>query len=146
MYKTAADEGYADAPMEKDDVEHLMSMFWPDVRLKRFVEIRPADCMPLPQVLGYAALIKGLFYSEASLAAIESTLGVEDDRWPLSSDDVSDAITSIQAHGFEGEVYGRKLADWEDTLFSLARETLPKDEAAYLSPLEEFAHDKPWWR
>lgn len=158
-----AAEAYADAPMEKADVEHLMSMFWPDVRLKRFVEIRPADSVPLPQVLGYAALVEGLFYHEESLAAVEDALGVrrggagEDgagpaaggaspDHWPLDADAVNGALREIQARGFEGDVYGFSLARWEDLLFELARGALPPEEAAYLAPLEEFARAKDWWR
>lgn len=37
---TAA-EAYADAPMTKADIEHLFSMVWPDVRLKRYVRDSP---------------------------------------------------------------------------------------------------------
>lgn len=69
--------------MTQADVEHLLSMVWPDVHLKRFVEIRQADSMPVPQILGYAALIKGLFYHEDSLHQIEEILGVENGIWPL---------------------------------------------------------------
>lgn len=76
FFDTPASEVYADAPMRHDDVEHIISMFWPDVRLKRFVEIRPADSLPEECVLGYTALIKGLFYSDASLDAVEEALGV----------------------------------------------------------------------
>jgi glutamate--cysteine ligase len=158
-YDTPSADLYVDAPMSKDDLEHLISMFWPDVRLKKFVEVRPADSVPLPQVLGYAALVKGLFYSETSLAAIEDAIGVErgisatasldggasTDRWPLDADAVNAAVKQIQARGFSGDVYGKTLADWEQLLFDLARAALPEDEKAYLDPLEAFAHDKDWW-
>lgn len=159
-YDTPAADLYADAPMSKDDLEHLISMFWPDVRLKKFVEVRPADSVPLPQVLGYSALIKGLFYSEESLAAIEDAIGVERgaaapadtdgigasaDRWPLDAEAVNAAMKHIQAQGFAGDVYGKTLADWEQLLFDLARAALPEDEKGYLDPLESFAHDKGWW-
>ena len=143
---------YGDAPMEPADVEHLISMFWPDVRLKHFVEIRPADSLPLVQVLGYTALIKGLFYSEDSLRAIEEALGVDTGvaatrgAWPLTKEDVDAAIAEIQAHGHEGAVYGQPLALWEGLLFNLATVALDGDEASYLSPLKLFAAQKPWWQ
>ena len=57
----SAGEIYKNTAMTKADIEHLISMFWPDVRLKRFVEIRPADSLPQEYLTGYAALIKGLF-------------------------------------------------------------------------------------
>ena len=152
FFDEPASVAYGDAPMSEADVEHLISMFWPDVRLKHFVEIRPADSLPLPQVLGYTALIKGLFYSEASLAAIEEALGVDvgaaatRGAWPLAKDDVDAAIADIQAHGLDGMVYGRSLAAWEAELFSLAASALDEHESTYLAPLEAFAADKPWWQ
>lgn len=146
VYGLTAAEAYGDAPMSAQDLAQLGSMFWPDARLKQFVEIRPADCMPPEQVLGYAALIKGVFYSESALETIESMLGVQGTLWPLTASDVEDAIANITAHGMDGLVYGTPLAEWEQTLFTLARESLPASELAYLDPLEEFAGTKPWWR
>lgn len=139
-----ADELYADAPMSKEDIEHALSMFWPDVRLKRFVEIRPADSLPEAQMAGYSALVKGLFYSEESLAAIESRLGVKGDVWPLGAKDIDDAVASIHAAGFGAQVYGSTLADWVKFLFGLAEVALPAKEKAYLQPLYEFATNKFW--
>ena len=151
FFEEPASEAYADAPMESADVEHLISMFWPDVRLKRFVEIRPADSLPQAQMLGYAALVKGIFYCEESLAAIENVLGVSETAyasrggWPINARDVDDAIAQVQGRGLFGEVYGMSILAWEHLLFSLARHALGRDEAAYLVPLEEFAVQKPWW-
>ncbi len=50
-------EIFARRAMTDDEVFHAMSMVFPDVRLKSYVEIRPADSMPIPDVLAYAALI-----------------------------------------------------------------------------------------
>ena len=152
FFDAAASEAYADAPLALGDVEHLASMFWPDVRLKRFVEVRPADSLPLDVALGYTALVKGLFYSEASLRAIEDALGVGPatastrGAWPLTAQDVDSAIAAIQTQGLAGEAYGKTLAAWEELLFDLAREALDAEEAAYLDTLETFAHEKPWWQ
>lgn len=152
FFDVPAAQAYGDALMESADVEHLISMFWPDVRLKRFVEIRPADSLPLEQVLGYTALIKGLFYSEESLRTIEEALGVDADAaatrgaWPLTKADVDAAIAEIQAHGHEGAVYGQPLALWEGLLFNLATVALDGGEARYLTPLKLFAADKTWWQ
>lgn len=136
---------YADAPMSRGDIEHLISMFWPDVRFKRFVEVRQADCLPAADIFGYTALIKGLFYSEDSLAALEKALGVEDGVWPLTEGAVDEAIRAIREKGFDASVYGRSLEDWEKLLFSAARAALAPEEASYLDSLERFAEDKPWW-
>ena len=152
FFDVPASEAYADAPMSREDVEHLTSMFWPDVRLKLFVEIRPADSIPEECILGYTAIVKGLFYSDTSLAAIEEALGVspeasaERSAWPLSKEDVDEGVAQIQAHGLDGLVYGETLRAWEERLFSLARRALGDEEQSYLAPLEAFAQTKPWWR
>ena len=141
--KSAA-ELYADAPMTDADIEHLMSMFWPDVRIKHFVEIRPADSLPTELALGYTALIKGLFYSERILAVIEKMIGVNEGVWPIDEQSVEDAIAAIRADGLAADVYGHELGEWEDLLFSLAAAALPRDERHYLAPLREFAREKAW--
>lgn len=151
FFLAPASEAYADTPLGGADVEHLVSMFWPDVRLKRFVEIRPADSLPEKQVLGYTALIKGIFYSNDSLAAIEEELGVDSraaatrGAWPISADDVQAAIDGVQAQGLDGLLYGKTLSYWESTLFDLAADALPSEERNLLLPLSTFARDKPWW-
>lgn len=152
FFTEPASDAYADAPMSGEDVEHLISMFWPDVRLKRFVEIRPADSLPYEQMLGYASLVKGIFYSEDTLRAVEEELGVDAraaasrGAWPLQTHDVDDAIDQVQKRGFDGQLYGLSLAAWEERLFDLARVALPADERAHLDPLADFARSKPWWR
>ncbi len=144
-------EAYADwllsAPSIGDpqNAEYLISLCWPDVRLKQFVEIRPADCLPETCIAGYAALIKGLFYSEESMHAIERALGVRDGIWPLSSAAVGGAIGAIQADGLDAELYGKSLRWWENLLFSLARDALPTAEQPFLEPLARFAASKSWW-
>lgn len=147
-----AGEIYAQSAMTKDDIEHLISMFWPDVRLKRFVEIRPADSLPQEYLEGYAALIKGLFYSEENLAEIEGLLGVKkgtngQDEWPLDAQAVEDAITAIRKQGYDASFYGndaKSLREWEELLFALAKKGLPENERAYLEGIKRFALNKAW--
>lgn len=145
-------EVYAETAMTKEDIEHLISMFWPDVRLKRFVEIRPADSLPQEYLEGYAALVKGLFYSDESLRALEGAFGVTKDAqgrdvWPLSEQSVEDAITAVRKMGYAATFYGvhaKTLRDWEEFLFDLAKKALPVDEQSYLEPLKQFALNKNW--
>lgn len=145
FFFTPSSQAYGDAPLDETDVEHLVSMFWPDVRLKKFVEIRPADSLPEELVLGYTALIKGIFYNNDALLAIEEELGVDAEAalkrgaWPLTAKDVRVSIQQIQAHGLAGMAYGISLSSWESMLFSLATDALPDDERDYLLPLADFA-------
>lgn len=133
-----ASQAYADAPMSQDDIEHLLSMFWPDVRLKQFVEIRPADALPLQAMAGYAGLIKGIFYSEESLALVEDAFGVVGGRWQLDDTYTDTAAESIRALGWKAKVGNLSLAEWRKFLFDQARRTLVQEEQRYLENFEKW--------
>lgn len=60
----ALDEICSLYPVDKIDVSHIAGMVFPDVRLKKYIEIRMADALPLPYVFALPAIIKGIFYSE----------------------------------------------------------------------------------
>lgn len=142
---TAA-EAYADALMSTEDIEHLLSMFWPDVRLKHFVEIRPADALPIDAVAGYAALIKGIFYSSESLDRIEEAFGVAGGVWPLSSDYTECAAEAIRENGLQATICDMKLEDWLELLFAVAQEALQHmgcaEECAYLADFKSWSKHK----
>lgn len=142
---TAA-EAYADAPMSTEDIEHLLSMFWPDVRLKHFVEIRPADALPIDAVAGYAALIKGIFYSSEALDRIEEAFGVVGGVWPLSSDYTECAAEAIRENGLRATICDMKLEDWLELLFTVAQKALQHmgcaEECTYLADFISWSKHK----
>lgn len=124
---------FAHSPMEIEDIEFALSMMFNDVRLKTYIEIRTADAVPDPFIAAYAALVKGLFYSDANLDALDNLLD------GITEDDIAEAKISLMNDGYNAIVYGKSAAEIIDTLFSLAYEGLAKNEKAYLSPLRQLA-------
>lgn len=124
-------EIYADKIMGKAEVEHACSMFFTDVRLKTYVEIRPADAMPIPYMIAYAALIKGLFYSERSLDALDSLLG------DVREDDIAQAKESLMEHGYAAQAYGRPAAELADAIVEISTRALDDEDVLLLAPLRE---------
>lgn len=122
---------YADSPMTASDAEHALSMVFPDARLKSFVEIRPADSMPVRYVLAYAALIKGLFYAPASLSAMDALFG------GVTKSQVDAAKESLMENGYDGVAFGRSAAMLCDALTEFAYNGLPEEERGFLAPIEE---------
>lgn len=47
--------------LNEEEMEHMLSMVFPMVRLKNYLEIRFADSMPIDSVICYILLIKGFF-------------------------------------------------------------------------------------
>lgn len=100
--KTAA-QIYEQQEMTQTQIEHLISMFFPDVRLKKYVEIRMADSMELPYALAYAALIKTLFYTDKVRRELLSFFG------KVSNEEIRAAKLSLLRAGYRGEAYHREV-------------------------------------
>ena len=123
------DEIYNDREMTSAEIEHALSMVWPDTRLKKFVEIRPADAMPLEYALAYVVLVRALFYSDRNLGVLESLLT------QVSEEDVRLAKDALMEKGYGAEIYGRPAEFWTDLLMVLASGNLDDGEFIYLEPL-----------
>jgi glutamate--cysteine ligase len=56
--------------MENDnpkEIDHFLSMVFPDVRTKKYIEIRAADALPYPYNFSFVALLKNIFYNQENL-------------------------------------------------------------------------------
>lgn len=125
-------EIFAERVMTTADIEHALSVFFTDVRLKKYIEIRPADAMPINCVIAYAALIKGLFYDDASLDALDRIFS------DITAQDILEAKTSLMESGYGSQVFGgRSVAEYADELISIAAMGLSEDERPYVEPLAE---------
>ena len=64
----------------EEELEHHLTMVFPDVRLKKFIEIRMPDALPYPFNLAVTALVKGIFYDTQMLEKYyQKSLEVNDD-------------------------------------------------------------------
>ena len=109
-------------------VEHFLSMGFFHFRVKKYIEIRVADSVPIEKALGYAALIKGIVYSAANLDTLEKELADID-----GIDKINEAVTDIEKDGLQAVIYhGRTSGQWAAYLKELAENALPDDEKEYL--------------
>lgn len=122
---------FADRVMTRTDIEHVLSVFFTDVRLKTYIEIRPADAMPVACAIAYAALVKGLFYDEASLNALDRLFA------NVQARDIEDAKAALMQRGYQAHVYGSPASELADELLSIAHLGLPESERALLTPLAQ---------
>ena len=102
-----------------DWVTHLNTLF-PEVRLKRTLELRGADGQRTAETVEIPALWKGLLYDEQALAATFQ-LGAD---W---THDELDALREAVAHeGLAAEFHGKTLRDFAETLVGIAHEGLAR--------------------
>ncbi len=117
---------------------HLTTLF-PDVRLKRYLEMRGADGGPWRDICALPALWTGLLYDSQALGEAEAlTRG-----WTAPM--VCQLRDQVPAAGLAAEIYGRTAGEVAADLLALSRAGLARryrrnsdgmDEGVFLAPLE----------
>ena len=121
-----------------DWANHLSTIF-PEVRLKRYLEIRGADSGPRPFLTALPALFAGLLYEQNALNAAWDLVKVwsEVDREQLRA--------AVPRLGLDAEIGGRRLRKVAAEVLCIARAGLARrnrpgprgqDESFYLAPLD----------
>lgn len=125
-------------PTINDWADHVTTAF-PEVRLKRYLEMRGADSGPLPALNALPALWVGLLYDSS---ALDSAWDLVRD-WTIAEHDFLRAQTPRT--GLATPFRGRPLAAWGREVVAIARAGLKarrqldakgNDETMYLAPLE----------
>jgi glutamate--cysteine ligase len=127
-----------------DWTNHLSTLF-PDVRLKRFLEMRGADGGPWRRICALPAFWVGLLYDPATLdAAFEMTRD-----WTYEQ--VLHLRNAVPAAALDAEIGGRPLIEVAREVVELSRRGLQararmnssgQDESIFLAPLEEILAKK----
>jgi glutamate--cysteine ligase len=111
---------------------HLSTLF-PEVRMKRYIEVRGCDCGTLDMISALAPLCRGVVYdATAAAAAIELTAGASiADRQRLADE--------VPKAGLAATIGGRTVGDLARELVAIAKDGLRRvgpDEISLLAPLE----------
>jgi len=121
-----------------DWANHLSTIF-PEVRLKRYLEMRGADAGPRPMLTALPALFAGLLYDSSALDQASALIE------PWTADDREKLRAVTPRLGLEAKIAGRRLRDVARDVLGLARRGLEKrarldsegrDESYFLDPLD----------
>ncbi len=122
-----------DITRERSLIAHFISMGFFHYRVKKYIEIRVADSVPLDRALGYVAILKGIVYSDDNLSALEKELADVD-----TAEKIQQAVEDIERDGYNAVVYGRKATEWAAHLYELALDKLPDTDKEYLENVRDF--------
>jgi len=135
----------AAAPGERatmsDWANHLSTIF-PEVRLKRYLEMRGADVGPSGRIVALSALMIGLYYDAEALEAAQDLIR----EW--SAEDRQKLRDEAPRLGLAAKVRGRDLRSVATEMLAIARAGLARrmrlndqgeDERSWLAPLEAIA-------
>ncbi|MBP2560121.1 glutamate--cysteine ligase [Neorhizobium galegae] len=126
-------------PTMGDWTNHLSTLF-PDVRLKRFLEMRGADGGPWRRICALPAFWVGLLYDDTALADAE-TLTAD---WTV--EDVIAMRDAVPAKGLKAEIKGQSVLDVAREAVAISKAGLrararlngeSQDESIFLQPLDE---------
>lgn len=128
-------------PTLKDWADHTTTIF-PEVRLKKYLEMRGADAGPWSRLCALPALWMGIFYDSQALAA----------AWDLCKDwkieDHERLRADVARLGLKAEIAGRTVQDVAIDLLAIAKSGLKNrnrlsgglvDESGYLAEMEHIA-------
>lgn len=126
-------------PTIGDWTNHLSTLF-PDVRLKRFLEMRGADGGPWRRICALPAFWVGLLYDDTALADAEALTK----DW--SFEDVVAMRDAVPAKGLNAEIRGKSVLDVARDAVAISKAGLKarnrlngegQDESIFLQPLDE---------
>ncbi|MFK7992295.1 MAG: glutamate--cysteine ligase [Sandaracinaceae bacterium] len=133
-------DGYEGATATYEDwVTHLNTLF-PEVRLKRTLEIRGADSQPTSTVCALPALYKGILHDDEALEAASQLVA------GLDYETAEAARPAIAQHGVRATLADRPIVEWAQALLEIASAGLARindldaegrDERLHLRPVEE---------
>ncbi len=129
-------KGFEGRPAVRSDwIDHLSTLF-PEVRLKKIVEIRAADCNSPAMTGALGALMRGVLYDAQALDEATRLL-------PTMNPAQHRALhLAAQKDGLSAKVGSGTLANYAKDLVELASKGLKRlsgDDAPLLAPLEEIA-------
>jgi len=116
----------------KNQVEYVLRMVFPDIRAKNFIEIRMGDSLPYPYSLGYLAFWKGLLYNEKNLNDLYQRTN------KYSTEQINKIINNIAVNKLNTNIEGKKLYDFFiDLLIKAGNGVNQVKEKKFLSLLKE---------
>ena len=113
-FRSFLKDGFSGQRATMDDwTTHLNTLF-PEVRLKKTLEVRGADSLPTGLVCALPSLWKGLLYEDKALAAAEVLAS------RITFEAAQGARLDIAQRGLQAELGGRPVGEWASELMSIA--------------------------
>jgi len=141
QFMEGALKGEIDDPVANiGDWGNHMSTLFPDVRLKRFLEMRGADGGPWQDICALPAFWVGLLYSNNALDAAEELVS----NWTPNM--VGELRDQVPAKGLRAEIDGKELIEFTSEALEISRLGLTErakmnfenfDESIFLIPLQD---------
>lgn len=139
-FREFMEHGFAEQQATLADWDLHLTTVFPEVRLKKFIEVRGADAVPARLICALPALWKGLLYdSEACASAWRLVEG-----WTLAQRE--SALVEVARYGLGAQIAGHRALDLARELTAISdagleritqRGESDRDERSFLDPIRE---------
>jgi len=139
-FRRFLNEGFRGHVATFDDWALHLSTLFPEVRMKKFIEVRSCDSGSLDMVLALGPLCRGMLYDDNGCAEATALTA------HLSFDERNELVVEVARRGLAAQVPGKRytVRDLAVELVAIADDGLSHccdtSERDYLEPLREIAH------
>ena len=125
-------EGYEDFEADINDFKLQANLYFPEVRLRNFIEIRNHDCSDMPYSV--LAIYKGILYNSTAMAEIENLFKT------LGNNDFSELRYDVVKHALQSSLGKYNVADFAKEILYITEKSLTEmgtGEEIFLEPIKE---------
>ena len=133
-FKQFMEKGYEGFEANIDDWKLHSNLFFPEVRLRNFIEIRNHDCVGGELQYSIPALYKGIMYSSGAMSEVEKMLG------GYFYNEINELRHNVARFGIHSKIRGKKVRDISKNLVEIAYNSLKQqenNEELFLEPILE---------
>ena len=133
-FKQFMEKGYEGFEANIDDWKLHSNLYFPEVRLRNFIEIRNHDCVGDGLEYSIPALYKGIMYNNDALNEVQKLLS------KYFYNEINELRYCVARYGIHAKIRGVKVKDICKTLTGIAYNSLKaqgNDEEKYLEPIME---------
>lgn len=139
-FREFAKSGWQGLNANIEDFNLHANLFFPEVRLKSFLEFRNADAQSPQMALALMALYKGLFYDDEAIEKVENLFK------NIDFNTLEKIRQQIPKNGLQTHINGLKMLEFAIKLIKIAKKSLKKqatlkneqDESLFLNILQNF--------
>lgn len=133
-FKTFMQNGFEGFDAELDDFKLHANLFFPEIRLRNFIEIRNHDCVKEEYMYSLVALYKGIFYNSDAMESVEELLK------NLTCNDIAEFRYNVPRMGLDTKVKGITAKDISKKILQIAENSLKQksdNDITFLEPIVE---------
>lgn len=136
-FKQFMNEGYEGFEATIEDFKLHANLYFPEVRLRKFIEIRNHDCVNSGMQYSIMAIYKGILYNSDAMDEVEKMFS------KLSHNDFAEFRYNVPKNALETHIKNHYAKDFAKEILRIAENSLKQDgidEEKYLEPIKQFTN------